>query len=158
LAYSIHTPRSPARKTLALYHFRRYLELSPDSPWRKRAEVHRDAIGVPPFAGDLKVQGSAAWDLKTLKAALQSVEVPVRACIATEPGLLLRVDLSAVIGPDTNTWQVRATTLLAAKIDKATQSTALKCVESAIRKLPTPKLTGSEGRHASAHFSLLGAP
>ncbi len=158
LAYAIATKRSPARKTLALYHFRRFLELAPDSPWRKRAEVHAGAIGVPPLAGDLKVQGSAIWDVKKLKSALQGIEKPVRGCIAKQPGLLLRVDLSAIIGSTASEWQVRATTLRAANIDKTTQSKALQCVESAVRALPAPKLSGSLGRHASAHFSLLGAP
>jgi tetratricopeptide (TPR) repeat protein len=158
LAYAIATKRLPARKTMALYHFRRYLALSPDSPWRKRAEVHRAAIGVPPFAGDLKIQGSATLDTKTLKSALQAIEAPARACIAGSPGLLIRVDLSAVVASDTRAYQVRATTLLAADIDKATQSRQLQCVEEVVRTLPAPKLSGSPGRHASAHFSLLGSP
>jgi tetratricopeptide (TPR) repeat protein len=158
LAYALGTKRSPARKTLALYHFRQYLALAPSSPWRKRALAHRDALSPAPFADDLSLEGNKTLDVDQLKSALRGIETASRACTAGQPGLLLRIDLTAIVGKHSSPWNVRATTLLAAADDKEGQRRAIECVEAAARKLPAPRLSGAVGQHASAHFSLLGNP
>ncbi len=159
LAYSMKTSRSRDHKALALFHFRRYLALAKVSPWRKRAEQHVGSLGVPPFADDLSVQGSATWDVVQLRTALRGIEAPMRACLAKQPGLLVRIDLSAVAGTESRALQVRASTFMSTDAgDKAQERVAMDCAEAEARKLVAPKLAGISGRHASANFSLLGSP
>lgn len=146
------------KKTRALYHFRRYLDLAPSSPWRNRAKQHSEALDPIDLAVDLKEVGTAKWEVAALKSALRKIEAPLRACVAGHPLLLVRIDLSAIAGQDRSQLQVRATTVMQAKIDRHEQRRVLDCLETAARRLRPPKLTGSRGSHGSVQFSLLGAP
>jgi tetratricopeptide (TPR) repeat protein len=146
------------KKTRALYHFRRYEELTQATTWSERARQHRVASSHRKIADDLVISGSARWLASELQPAIAKIEKPLRACLAGQPTLLVQIDLTVMSGDERAEPQVRATNIVQASVDKIRLRRTLDCLESATRKLRAPKLEGSPGTHASGQFTVIGDP
>jgi len=85
----------PPRPEQALVYFRKFLQLAPDSLWRKRAEEHlRDlkTADLPEYVD--KRGGNAVLDVAAARLAVKKVMPQLRACLAKRPGLILEVTIT----------------------------------------------------------------
>lgn len=140
-----------ARPEYALLYFRRFLEIAPKSPWRRRAEEHikeLTALGLP-----LSVKrdgGSATVDLAVATAAVRKQMPALRACVAKQPTSAFTVSITK-IGPRTpDTVRDRPIyrlppagtsvelSLNVSDTDKAGTDAAIRCVQSLAEKLVLP--------------------
>jgi tetratricopeptide (TPR) repeat protein len=77
----------------ALVYFRRYLQLAPDAPWRRRAEEHvRELAAVTlPSRDAIKQQGNATFDLDVVQTTIRRSMPAMRACLARLPQTAFQV-------------------------------------------------------------------
>jgi tetratricopeptide (TPR) repeat protein len=82
----------PPRPEYGLINFRRFIQLAPDSPWRKRAEEHLRELknAVLPEYVDRR-GGSAVFDNAAARVAVRKVMPQLRACLARTPGTIIEV-------------------------------------------------------------------
>ncbi len=91
----------PPRPEQSLVYFRKFLQVAPDSPWRKRAEEHLrelKAADLPEYVD--KGGGNAVLDVAAARLAVRRVMPQLRACLAKQPGMIFKVTLTKT-GPRT---------------------------------------------------------
>lgn len=82
----------PPRPEQSLVYFRKFLQLAPDSPWRKRAEEHLRELRsaeLPEYVD--RRGGNAVLDVVAARTAVRRVMPQLRACLAKQPGVILEV-------------------------------------------------------------------
>ncbi len=85
----------PPRPEQSLVYFRKFLQIAPDSPWRKRAEEHLRELktaDLPEYVD--KRGGNAVLDLAAARVAVKRVMPQLRQCLAKHPGLILDVTIT----------------------------------------------------------------
>lgn len=142
----------------ALYSFRRFLSLNPDSPWASHAKSHLRRAAKPKLATMLSVSGSAQWPLEALRSAIRKNERSLNACVAGHPEVLVTLTLSSVLSRTASAHQARAAISAKAETDRDTLNKVVECLESAGRKIRMPKQSGLIGGHGTAQFTILGSP
>jgi tetratricopeptide (TPR) repeat protein len=90
-----HRYEPTPRLEYALVHFRRFLKMAPDSPWRRRAEEHvRELSALDlPLAVERRA-GTTTPDLDAARAAVVKVMPQMRACLAKLPTTVLEVQIT----------------------------------------------------------------
>lgn len=138
------------RPEYALVYFRRFVELAPASPWRKRAEEHlRElrAVALPETV--LRQGGNAQIDLAAARTAVRKHMPALRACLAAQPGTVVKVDVTRT-GPRTppttrdrpryyappEAIEIRAALALGAS--RAEQDAAIRCLEPLAARVALP--------------------
>nr|HEX4314595.1 hypothetical protein [Kofleriaceae bacterium] len=150
LSYADADPREPE---LAIVYFRRFVQVAPKSPWRKRADEHlRDLQGVTLPIAVKRIGGAAALDLDATTKIVQGQMPKLRACLAHMPGLLLEVKITRA-GPravDTAPNLPRyvappdgaaVTPVLQFDASKADLDTATRCVQPIAETMHLPAVT-----------------
>jgi tetratricopeptide (TPR) repeat protein len=80
------------RPEWALMYFRRFLQLAPDSPWRRRAEEHYRDLAATDFPlAIMRETGSALLDLDAARGAAKKVMPAMRACMKALPYAVFQV-------------------------------------------------------------------
>ena len=98
LSYADNDPRDVE---LALIYFRRFLEVAPQSPWRKRAEEHvRDLHAIDLPVAVVRTSGAIVFDQEAATKAVRLAMPQLRACMTKLPGSLIEVQITRV-GPRT---------------------------------------------------------
>jgi hypothetical protein len=138
----------PPRPEYSLVYFRRFLQVAPESPWRKRAEEHlRELKGaeLPEYVD--KRGGNAVLDVAAARVAVRKVMPQMRACMAKQHGLILEVTITKGgprsapntpvpvrrgMPPDGTTTMVRENL---DGIGSVERDTAVKCIEAISEKL-----------------------
>lgn len=85
----------PPRPEQSLVYFRRFLQIAPDSPWRKRAEEHLRELktaDLPEYVD--RAGGNAVFDVAAARLAVKRVMPQLRGCLAKQPGMILQVTLT----------------------------------------------------------------
>lgn len=97
LAYAAgETPRPE----FSLLYFRRFLELSPESPWRRRAEEHLRELKTSELPEQVeRKSGNAPLDTMVARAAVRRAMPAMRACVA-KVSTVFEVEITKV-GPRT---------------------------------------------------------
>ncbi|MCP4449567.1 MAG: tetratricopeptide repeat protein [Myxococcales bacterium] len=142
----------------ALYHFRRFLSLASESPWRMHTQSHLDGIATPKLAKRLNVSGSAQWPVKALRKAIQAKTGPLSSCLHGHPQVLVRITLSGVLSRPVSRHTARAAISAQAEVDQETLAKVVECLELAARQISMPKQSGLTGGHGNAQFSIIGMP
>lgn len=100
----------PPEAEKALLYFRRFLQLAPDSPWRKRAEEHvRDLKRTTLPEAVARKSGGAAFDLTLARNVVRRQMPALRACLAKTPNVVFTVTVTkagpkqAVVAPKPKT-------------------------------------------------------
>jgi tetratricopeptide (TPR) repeat protein len=98
-----HTMTDPPRTEHALLYFRRFVEVAPQSPWRKRAEEHVRELGRLALPEVVQRTGGTApgidgGDANAARAAVRKLMPPLRACMARLPGVIVKIEITKV-GP-----------------------------------------------------------
>ncbi|NVB82536.1 MAG: tetratricopeptide repeat protein [Kofleriaceae bacterium] len=99
LAYLYALPRPE----YALLYFRRFLDVAPDSAWRRRAEEHVREIAAMklPARDTLTASGTASIGLDEIKVSLERPMPSLRQCVAKFPFSAFQV-LITKVGPRTS--------------------------------------------------------
>jgi tetratricopeptide (TPR) repeat protein len=85
----------PARPEYGLIYFRRFLQIAPDSPWRKRAEEHLKELKTAEFPEYVDQRGgSATFDKAAARVAVRKTMPQLRACLAKTPGMIVEVTIT----------------------------------------------------------------
>jgi tetratricopeptide (TPR) repeat protein len=144
LAYEAHDPPRPEQ---ALIHFRRFVKLATDSPWRKRAEDHVRELRTARLP-DLveRLTGNAPYDEAAMRDLVRRHMPAMRACLAKTPYLVLKVKVTKAgpKGPDGARWRAPPEGV-AVEPDEmyettaAEKDTAIRCVEPLAMKIPMQK-------------------
>ena len=90
----------PVRPELAIVYFRRFLAAAPTSPWRRRAEEHAHALGRDELPESITRTGTAALDLASATAVVRKAMPALRACLTSQPLVVVEVSVSHA-GPRT---------------------------------------------------------
>jgi tetratricopeptide (TPR) repeat protein len=98
LAYSAK-PQQPEH---VLAYFRKFVQVAPDSPWRRRAEEHLREIKASELPGRIKPIGTAPLDADAARATARRAMPQMRACLARFPAVVVEVEISRA-GPRTPT-------------------------------------------------------
>lgn len=139
------------RPEYALLYFRRFLEVAPKSPWRRRAEEHIKELSASSLPLSVKRDGgSATLDLPTATAAVRKQMPAMRACAAKLPVSALGVSVTKT-GPRTpDTVRDRPiyrlppagtsveVALNVSDTDRAGTDAAIRCVQTIAEKLVLP--------------------
>lgn len=108
LAYSVRLPYE--RPEHALVFFRQFLNVAPDSPWRKRAEDKIKELRTARLPEVVqRGGGNASLDLDVARAAVRKSMPAMRACMAKLPTTVFTVTITRV-GPRTSTTPARPRT------------------------------------------------
>ena len=91
LAYS---RREPVRPEYVIAHFRRFVKLAPDSPWRRRAEDHLRDLRAVELPDAIERGGSAPLDLDAARAAARRAMPQLRACLARFPTVVAEIAIT----------------------------------------------------------------
>lgn len=137
----------PPRPEKALVHFRRYVKLAADSPWRKRAEDHVRELRTARLPDTVdRGAGNAPYDENTVRDTIRKQMPALRACLAKAPFLVLGVQITrrGPKGPESMRWrappdavEVRAEDMFdTSALDR---DTAIRCVEPLAQRLSLPK-------------------
>jgi tetratricopeptide (TPR) repeat protein len=136
----------------ALMHFRSFLRAAPDSPWRRRAMEHvreLSALELPQTL-DRVPSSTAIMDLATILPVVKKNMPAMRACLAKQPGVVVRLTFERA-GPTTpeaardrprykpHLSSTRAT--LDVRSDAPAvdgEETALRCVQTAAERMQVP--------------------
>ncbi len=142
----------------ALYHFRHFLALAPNSPWKRHASSHMEALGRPKMAARLETSGSAQWPAEALRNAIQKRASALGQCLGGKPDVLASITLSAALTRPPSKFTAKAVLLTESTLDEEHEANVLRCLESAARTIAMPKQSGPIGGHGSAQFEVLGSP
>lgn len=152
VAYRYATPKPEH----ALLYFRQFVKLSPDSPWRRRAEEHVRELGNLRFPAKETITqtGPATTTVEDMRTAIGKSMKPLRGCLAALPTTAFQVTIVRV-GPrtpeksrDRPIYRVPTASVKVAQIltvgDRATDLEAMNaanCVDREANKIkmPAPK-------------------
>jgi tetratricopeptide (TPR) repeat protein len=140
-----------ARPEYALLYFRRFLEVAPKSPWRRRAEEHVKELTTMTLPLLVKRDGgSATLDLPTATTAVRKQMAAMRTCVAKVPVSAISVALTRT-GPRTpETVRDRPiyrlppagttveVSLNVSDTDRSGTDAAIRCVQGIAEKLSLP--------------------
>lgn len=83
------------RAEYALIHFRAFVKLAPESPWRRRAEEHLKELRSTAFPESVeRKNGNAALDLEVAALAVRKQMPAMRACLAKVPMSVVEVKVT----------------------------------------------------------------
>ncbi|MFT3693174.1 MAG: tetratricopeptide repeat protein [Kofleriaceae bacterium] len=79
--------RDQATPEIALMHFRHFLKVAPDSPWRRRADEHVKELAATAFPQQLvrTAQSTALQEMTPIVPVIQKQMGKLRACVAKTP-------------------------------------------------------------------------
>tara|TARA_R110002073_G_scaffold241497_3_gene403343 strand:+ start:30414 stop:31667 length:1254 start_codon:yes stop_codon:yes gene_type:complete len=142
----------------AIYSFRRFLSLAPNSPWSSHAKSHLQRSAKAKLAASLDLSGSAQWPLEALREAIRQSERPLRSCLEGYPEVLVTITLSSPLNRPAVAHQARAAIRAETSAPRPDLNKIVECLESAARKIRMPKQSGLIGGHGTAEFTILGTP
>ena len=142
----------------AIYSFRRFLSLDPNSPWSSHAKSHLQRSAKAKLAASIDLSGSAQWPLEALRTAIRKSEQPLRACLEGYPEVLVTITLSSPLSRPAVDHQARAAISAETSAPRPDLNKIVECLESAARKIRMPKQSGLIGGHGTAQFTILGTP
>ena len=154
----------------ALAYFRRYLHLTGEGQWKRRVRQHlSDLVREPLKPGRLRIQGSNSADSAQILAAITAVDRELQACLASVPGLLLRVSITVVSRRSSSSRRSRSrssrrstppqgikTDVLYAFATEPEKSTrAQQCVEAAAQHIAVPAPPANTARYLKVSFPVI---
>ncbi|MEO8843854.1 MAG: tetratricopeptide repeat protein [Kofleriaceae bacterium] len=91
----VQTDRDQATPEIALLHFRHFLKVAPDSPWRRRAEEHVKELASIAFPTNLvrTPQSTALLETAPMTTLVQKAMPSLRACAAKLPATAFAVTI-----------------------------------------------------------------
>jgi tetratricopeptide (TPR) repeat protein len=134
----------PPRPEYSLLYFRRFLQVAPDSPWRKRAEEHLRELKTAELPEYIDKRGGSAPLENTVARPIVRKAMPqMRACLAKQPGMIVEVTITKSnrstgtptrrgIPPDGVTSLVKENLDGASAVDR---DNAVRCIEPIAEKL-----------------------
>ncbi len=133
---------NPPRPEYGLIYFEKFLELAPDSPWRRRAREHLRELKTATLPEYVDQRGgNVLFDKQKARTAVRRAMPRMRACMANTPGMIIEVTLTKN-GPRSKAGMVPArrgappegtTTLVRENIEEvsvAARDGAIRCVET----------------------------
>ena len=95
LGHQVAADTEPLRRTLAIAFFRKFIDLDPDGPWRKRAREHLAELGPPAaVASDIELHPDPhAADRKSLVKAIVGRGAELAHCLDGSPLAAVRATL-----------------------------------------------------------------
>jgi tetratricopeptide (TPR) repeat protein len=148
------TDRDQATPEIALAHFRHFLQVAPDSPWRRRAEEHVRELSSISFPSTIArtPQSTALIETALMIPVIQKAMPAMRACLAKLPSTVFTVTIVKA-GPRNEEARDRvrytipvASTKVALEraidpITSAVEDTAQQCISQLAGRiaLPVPK-------------------
>jgi len=140
-----------ARPEYALLYFRRFVEIAPKSPWRRRADEHVKELTTTSLPLSVKRDGgSATLDLPTATATVRKQMPAMRACAAKVPlsGFTVTITKTGPRTPDTvrdrpiyrlpPAGTAVEVSLNVSETDKTSTDAAIACVQKLAEKLVLP--------------------
>ncbi len=156
------------RPELALAYFRRFVQLAPDSPWRKRAEDHLREIKPGEFPDRVDPAGSnAAFDPEAARAAIRKAMPAMRACAVKTPNTIYAVSIMKVgaRSPPTTKYKPRylpppegVSIQIAEALDAAPRAdtdAAQRCIQPIAEKIAMPAIKEKDSYY-KAVFLVVG--
>jgi len=149
----VQTDRDQATPEIALLHFRHFLKVAPDSPWRRRAEEHVKELASIGFPTSLvrTPQSTALLETAPMATLVQKAMPNLRACAAKLPATAFAVTIVKTGPRDDARDRVHYTVPLASvkvttersldPISNAVDDAAHQCISAIAGRiaLPTPK-------------------
>ena len=142
---------SAARPEYALLYFRRFLEVAPKSPWRRRADEHIKELTTLALPQAVKRDGgSATLDLPTATAAVRKRMPALRACAAKLPTSAFNVAITKTGARTPDTVRDRPiyrlppagtsveNSLNVSDAERAGTDAAIRCIQGIAEKLVLP--------------------
>ena len=142
---------SAARPEYALLYFRRFLEVAPKSPWRRRADEHIKELTTLALPQAVKRDGgSATLDLPTATAAVRKQMPALRACAAKLPTSAFNVAITKTGARTPDTVRDRPiyrlppagtsveNSLNVSDAERASTDAAIRCIQGIAEKLVLP--------------------
>jgi tetratricopeptide (TPR) repeat protein len=161
LSYADNDPRDVE---YALVYFRRFVELAPNSPWRKRADEHlRDLHAMELPLTVVRASGAIVFDQEAAAKAVRSEMPQMRACMTKLPGTLMEVRITKV-GPRTpdnapDRPRIRppldsviATPKLDLDANREEGDSARRCIEALAAKITMPAVKEHDSWYVAGFY------
>jgi hypothetical protein len=155
------------RPEWALLYFRRYVEIAPDSPWRKRADEHVRELGAVEFPATVtRDGGTASVDLEAARAVARRGMPAMRACMAKLPFSVFQISVTKTGGrseptrdsliyrmpPSGVTIPNQPFTVSGAVAKTEDTVTAQRCLQALVEKLPLPAVKDRDTYYKTSFY------
>ncbi|MBL4634470.1 MAG: tetratricopeptide repeat protein [Kofleriaceae bacterium] len=144
----------------SLYHFRLYLKLAPQSPWRSRVHAHLRSAKRGKLGDALDLRGAVQFRYKReqITASINAQNPAFERCLKPHPLLLAKLQLTFLVTGKQVEVKARAGIERFHEVTEAEQKTTLQCLEKAAREIRIGKGSLTIGSHANVDFLLLHSP